>query len=133
MARKRDIFQLADLTRMEMLAGKPLASFTRRAIAIFIDFVIAGLLFIGLTVGFGRLAERVGILPAQENVQLEFTFFKNWYSVAWSVVYFTIGLYLGKGRTIGKKICRIRVVSLVHDHISFWHAFERSLGYGASA
>ena len=133
MAGKQDVFQVADLTRMEALTGTPLASFARRTIAFFIDFVIAGLLFIVLTVGLGRLGERLGILPAQENVQLEFTFFRNWYSAAWLVVYFTIGLYLGKGRTIGKKICRIRVVSLVHEHISFWHAFERSLGYGASA
>ena len=26
---------------------------------------------------------------------------------------------------------KIRVVSLVHAHISFWHAAERALGYGA--
>ena len=133
MAVKKNTFQIADLTRVETLAGVPLASFTRRAIAFLLDFVIAGLLFILLTVGIGRLAERIGILPTQENVQLQFTFFKNWYSVAWSVLYFTLSLYLGKGRTIGKRICRIRVVSLVHEHISFWHAFERSLGYGASA
>jgi hypothetical protein len=28
---------------------------------------------------------------------------------------------------------KIRVVSLVHTHISFWHAVERALGYGATA
>ena len=28
---------------------------------------------------------------------------------------------------------RIRVVSLAHRHITFWHAVERALGYGAAA
>lgn len=133
MAGKQDVFQVADLTRVETLAGMPLASFSSRAIAFIIDFAIAAVLFILLAVGTGKLAERLSILPSEENLQLQFTFFKNWYSVLWLVIYFTMSLYLGKGRTIGKKMCRIRVVSLVHEHLSLWHAFERSLGYGASA
>jgi hypothetical protein len=28
---------------------------------------------------------------------------------------------------------RIRVVSLVHRHLTFWHSVERALGYGAAA
>jgi uncharacterized RDD family membrane protein YckC len=48
------------------------------------------------------------------------------------VLYFGIFLWLGNGRTPGKRIMKIRVVSLVHTHISFWHAAERALGYGAA-
>jgi uncharacterized RDD family membrane protein YckC len=48
------------------------------------------------------------------------------------VAYFALGAYLGRGQTPGKRLCRIRVVSLVHERLSFWHAFERALGYGAS-
>jgi len=46
--------------------------------------------------------------------------------------YFGLGTYLGKGRTIGKKLMRIRVLSLAHDHLTLWHSVERSLGYAAS-
>jgi len=28
---------------------------------------------------------------------------------------------------------KIRVVSIVHRHLSFWHCVERALGYGAAA
>ena len=40
--------------------------------------------------------------------------------------------YLGNGRTLGKRLVGIRVVSLVHRRLSLWHSFERALGYGAS-
>jgi uncharacterized RDD family membrane protein YckC len=48
------------------------------------------------------------------------------------VLYFGILLWKGKGRTPGKRIMKIRVVSLVHRHLSFWHCVERALGYGAA-
>jgi uncharacterized RDD family membrane protein YckC len=35
--------------------------------------------------------------------------------------------------TLGKKLMRIRVVSLTHERITFWQSAERALGYGASA
>jgi uncharacterized RDD family membrane protein YckC len=49
------------------------------------------------------------------------------------VLYFGILLWKGKGRTPGKRLLRIRVVSIVHRHLSFWHSVERALGYGAAA
>jgi uncharacterized RDD family membrane protein YckC len=49
------------------------------------------------------------------------------------VLYFGILLWRGKGRTPGKRLMRIRVVSIVHRHLSFWHSVERALGYGAAA
>jgi uncharacterized RDD family membrane protein YckC len=49
------------------------------------------------------------------------------------VLYFGILLWKGKGRTPGKRLMRIRVVSIVHSHLSFWHSVERALGYGAAA
>ena len=49
------------------------------------------------------------------------------------IFYFGILLWKGRGRTPGKRIMKIRVVSLVHRHITFWHAVERALGYGAAA
>jgi uncharacterized RDD family membrane protein YckC len=49
------------------------------------------------------------------------------------VLYCGVLLWAGKGRTPGKRLLKIRVVSLAHRHITFWHAVERALGYGAAA
>jgi uncharacterized RDD family membrane protein YckC len=49
------------------------------------------------------------------------------------ILYFGILLWKGKGRTPGKRLMKIRVVSIVHRHLSFWHSVERALGYGAAA
>jgi len=49
------------------------------------------------------------------------------------ILYFGILLWKGKGRTPGKRLMHIRVVSIVHRHLSFWHSVERALGYGAAA
>jgi uncharacterized RDD family membrane protein YckC len=48
------------------------------------------------------------------------------------ILYFGLFLWQGNGRTPGKRLLKIRVVSLVHTHITFWHAVERALGYGAA-
>jgi hypothetical protein len=34
--------------------------------------------------------------------------------------------------TNGKKIFKIKVISLFHNKIGFWHCLERSMGYVAS-
>ncbi|QMV18137.1 hypothetical protein GOB94_05095 [Granulicella sp. 5B5] len=53
--------------------------------------------------------------------------------VAIPILYFGILLWHGKGRTPGKRLTKIRVVSVMHRHLSFWHCVERALGYGAAA
>jgi len=53
--------------------------------------------------------------------------------IAVPVLYFGVLLWWGKGRTPGKRLMRIRVVSIVHRHLTFWHSVERALGYGAAA
>jgi uncharacterized RDD family membrane protein YckC len=124
--------------RMHELNGRELASFTARAAAFAIDFAIAGALFM---LGFAYLAMpvlralvRAGVTAAPHgSVMLNMNFFHNWYSVVWLVLYFGLATYFGHGRTPGKRLLRIRVVSLVHDHLGLWHAIERALGYGASA
>ena len=58
---------------------------------------------------------------------------KVFFDVLVPILYFGILLWRGKGRTPGKRIMRIRVVSLMHRHITFWHSIERALGYGAAA
>ena len=48
-------------------------------------------------------------------------------------LYFGLFLWRWNGRTPGKRLMKIRVVSLVHPHMTFWHSVERALGYGAAA
>ncbi|HZU29333.1 MAG TPA: RDD family protein [Bryobacteraceae bacterium] len=116
---------------MAVLEGLPLASFGARAAALVIDFLIALVLFLPIIAVYVLIASR--FLPADAHIDIEFNFFHNWYSLVWLVLYFGVSLYIGKGQTIGKRLLRIRVVSLVHDHLSLWHCIERALGYGASA
>lgn len=121
--------------RMRELDGAELASFTRRAIAFALDLVIGWVLFVVLfvvvllimRVTVGAMTPPAGDDPVQLN------FFKNWYSVLWWVLYFGLATYLWNGRTPGKWLLRIRVVSLVHDRLTLWHSIERALGYAASA
>lgn len=119
---------------MQKLDGVELASFTSRAVAFAIDFVIAGALFLGVLLSFFKLANRYTRLGQNnEHLNIELNFFENWYSVVYLVLFFGLSVYFGNGRTLGKRLMGIRVVSLVHHKMSLWHSIERALGYGASA
>ncbi len=131
--------------RMRSLHGLSLASFRRRAAAFVLDIVFGGALFIlaGVALVYvandGRAKLRItrpasGVEQARSaTTHFELKFFSNWYSAAWWVLYFGTATYFGKGKTPGKRLLGIRVVSLSHDRLSLWHSCERALGYGASA
>jgi uncharacterized RDD family membrane protein YckC len=125
------VYQPHETERMQELAGLKLASFTSRACAFAIDFALAGVIFMAAVMGFGILGIRLGIV--KQDAHLELNFFENWYSIVWLVLYFGLSIYFGNGQTLGKRLMRIRVVSLVHHRMSLWHSVERALGYGASA
>jgi uncharacterized RDD family membrane protein YckC len=133
MSKRLPVFVPREAKREAALRGAVLAPFSRRAFALITDFLIAGLLFMAVTVGGGLLLVRLGLVDVDRDINFQLTFFENWYSVVWLVAYFAVSLWAGKGRTLGKKLFRIRVVSLEHERIGFWHAVERALGYGASA
>lgn len=116
--------------RVHALAGEPLASFRRRAAAILVDFVLAGLGFIAVSLPVSKWLEESGRLGHAPHIS--FNFFNNWYSLAWTVSYFGLTTWWGRGATPGKRLLGIRVHSLVHEHLSLWHCIERGLGYGAS-
>lgn len=120
------------LPRLDQLKGKPLASFSRRAIAFVFDFFAAFLLFLFILIYGAKLLSYLRIIDIDSNINFQFNL-KNWYSIIFIVLYFGLFTYLGKGKTPGKWLMKIRVVSLTHEHISLWHAIERALGYGASA
>lgn len=52
---------------------------------------------------------------------------------AFFIGFFTVMLRLGQGRTLGKWLLRIRVIRLDGISLSWWDAFSRAGGYGASA
>jgi uncharacterized RDD family membrane protein YckC len=118
--------------RMHQVHGARLASFKARAIAFIIDFLVAFVLFVTVFILGVRLASSLGLLKIETNVNLEFDL-HHWYSLVFVVLYFGLSTYLGNGKTPGKWLMGIRVVSLAHERVSLWHSFERALGYGASA
>ena len=115
--------------RMQQLHGPQLASFFSRAAAFWADFMIAAIAGVPVLLFAGYLVGHFGLV--HENIHLEFDF-EHWYSLIILVVYFSLSIYFGNGKTLGKRLLGIRVVSVVHERIGFWHAVERALGYGAS-
>lgn len=109
------------------LDGMELASFARRAGALAIDMFAMIPIFAMFAVPVAIWANRHKV-----NVKMEFNPFHNWYSTLLPVVYFGLTVWLSNGRTVGKWLTGIRIVSLTHDRITLWHSVERALGYGAS-
>ena len=118
-----------------------LAGFWRRTASMLIDIIIIGLLF--------RIATQV---LSSLRLQIDNVNFHNFhvevkgYSINEKnaafiefgftlipTLYFVLFNYFSNGKTIGKLITRIRVVSIYHHRISFWHCVERALGYAASS
>jgi uncharacterized RDD family membrane protein YckC len=119
--------------RAESLAGTALASFGARAAAFAIDFFLVVLAYSPLYIGIDYLLLRWrGVSPQDMKIHVEFGFHEIG-SVVALVVYFGLLAYLWNGRTLGKRLMRIRAVSLVSERITLWQAIERALGYGASA
>lgn len=113
----------------QKLEGSELASFPSRAFALIIDFFIGSLLFIPVALAVVFIEIR---FLQHRDLVIDLNFYENWYSIAWFVFYFGLSTYLGNGQTIGKRLLKIRVISLVHTRMSLWHSIERALGYGAS-
>ena len=121
-------FNPHETARLMELDGVKLAPFFRRAIAFYIDLIIAVPLAVALIVGYTYFTGGF-----KNNADLKFEFnFENWYSLVGLVLYFGLATYFGNGKTLGKKLLKIRVVSLTHSKMTFFQSIERSLGYGAS-
>jgi len=153
------LFSARETELLRELDGLELAGFWQRAVAFLIDcFLMAVLLSVLTTLGFNGLQNlrqmrgnsgpagyhlpvvkelRVPMIHGGMNVQLINIEGNEVIHVAATVVvpvlYCGVFLWAGKGRTPGKRLLKIRVVSLAHRHITLWHAVERALGYGAAA
>jgi uncharacterized RDD family membrane protein YckC len=117
-----------ETARMQELDGVTLAPFFRRAAAYLIDLLIAVILSSVLLFTYLYFS---GKFNAGNDIKLDFNF-ENWYSIASTLLYFGLATYFGNGKTLGKKLLKIRVVSLTHSHITLWQSLERALGYAAS-
>ncbi len=117
-----------ETARMHELDGVILAPFVRRASAYLIDLMIAVILSSILLLGYEYFT---GQLKSNGEIKIDFNF-ENWYSIISTLLYFGLATFFGNGKTLGKKLLKIRVVSLTHSHMTLWQSLERALGYGAS-
>ena len=114
--------------RMKELDGAALAPFIRRAGAFLVDLLIS--VIVSMIILFAYLYMSGKYNPGND-IKVEVNF-ENWYSIAASLLYFGLATYFGNGKTLGKKLFKIRVISLTHAHMTLWQSLERALGYGAS-
>jgi uncharacterized RDD family membrane protein YckC len=138
-ASKGASFNPHETARAESLAGAPLASFRRRFLAIAIDGFFVAATYLPATMLLQYfIQERAHIheeLYRSTHVLVKFDLQKL-LEVAWTlwlVLYFGFFVWMTNGLTPGKRLLRIRILSLTHDRLSFWQSIERALGYGASA
>lgn len=122
----RHVFRTQNIEWQAKLQGVELASFRARALAFVLDGAIVVLVLALPSVLALMQQPRTG--PMSISFQLG-----GLVGIAIAVLYFGLATFLGKGCTIGKRLLGIRVVSLVHDHMSLWHCIERALGYAASS
>lgn len=128
-------YDSGETDRMRELDGIQLAPFGRRAAAFVLDLVIGWILFILFFVvvaGITRVTGGGPLIPRSDD-PIDLNFVENWYSILWWVLYFGLASHFWNGTTPGKRLFGIRIVSLVHDRLTFWQSLERALGYGASA
>jgi len=127
--RRPTSFRPLTVERLSALGDQPLASFGARFAAFAIDFAVVVLVctFVELLPRLDEVRRATFAHPVLVHLKLH-----GWVLVVF-VLYFGLGTFLGRGQTPGKRLLRIRVVSLTHGHISLWHAMERALGYSASA
>lgn len=131
-------------TRHEVHRDKEiiLATIKRRFVALFLDWLVLILFNFCIIILFSFFEMNISKINVHGvfDVELEMTNTPSWLITCLKIffgllpiLYFACSLYFWKGLTVGKYILRIKVVSLYHDHLGWWHCIERSLGYFASA
>jgi uncharacterized RDD family membrane protein YckC len=120
-------FATQNIARQASLQGVALASFGARAKAFAVDGLIVGLLLLLASLWDGARANA-------QNGAVELSVeLGGLLGVVVVVLYFGVSTWLGGGASPGKRLFGIRVISLVHEHLTLWHAIERALGYSASS
>jgi len=119
--------------RMAELEGAPLASFPARAAAFIVDFAAVAVTFVGGGMAGAIAAIKLGWIKGDVHLDFDPFHHEHWGGVVYFIAFIGLSNYIGNGATLGKRIMKIRAVSLVHSRLSLWQSFERALGYGASA
>ncbi len=128
--KRNELFHVSHLERLRTLHGTPLAGFRRRSFAFGIDLaVIAILVFPTLL----KVTGADGTTELEANFHLTFESLDDVLGAAITLAYFSLSTFIFKGQTLGKRVMKIRVISLKSEKLTLWQSFERSLGYGASA
>jgi uncharacterized RDD family membrane protein YckC len=132
------VYHAKETARMQELDGLPLADFWPRAGAFATDLLLAAIAVAVVLVlgGLARWAIETGADVRQHRnyqISLEHEWAKIVFEIVVPVLYFGLATFFWNGRTPGKRLFHIRVVSLAHEHMSLWHSIERALGYGAAA
>ena len=129
-AKRPNVFEPHDTVRMQALRGIPLASFRSRAFALAIDVILVLLAAVAVLTGYA-IVKNPGLLHNHESVHIELV--KSKWGLALVVLYFGVLPRIWSGRTPGKWILRLRMVSLSHERLTLWQCVERALGYGFSS
>ena len=119
-----------------------LATIRKRFVAFLIDWIVLIIIYCCIIILFSLFNRNISKINVHGifDVEIEMnnthsyliTFLKFLFGLL-PVLYFAVSFYYCKGQTIGKYFLRIKVISLYHEHLGWWHCFERSLGYFASA
>ncbi|MGC1390162.1 MAG: RDD family protein [Bacteroidales bacterium] len=127
---KNEKIHIPHLERLRSLDGIPLAGFRSRTIAFVIDIAIISVIvvLIGLPAAFSNYHSGI-----TKELVIHFEPFHNLNGIITSILYFGALTYIWRGKTIGKHLLKIRVISLKNDNLTLWQSIERFLGYGASA
>lgn len=126
------------------------ASFIKRLGAFILDITILSVIFSLITIGFNmNVTDNInkeinGVLEQYQNneitieeytdkvIELNYELQKsslltNLVNIVLYIGYFIVFGYLNKGQTLGKKICKIKVVNVNGDVPSIWNMLVRSL------
>jgi len=131
-------YSARETSRMDALDGIELADFHQRAAAFVIDAVLALMSIVTTITVAGLCVWLVRVVQGHSehaiyHLKFHSEFGKLALETVVPVLYFGAATYFGDGRTPGKRLTGIRVVSLVHKHMTLWHSIERALGYAAAA
>ena len=129
------VLDARETERIRTLDGVKRADFRQRAIAFAIDVVLAVFSILAVLLLAGLAVWGVRVMQGHpEHLRVDFRGEqgKLLQELIAPILYFGLFTYWGNGRTPGKRLLGIRVVSLVHERMNLWHSIERALGYGAA-
>jgi uncharacterized RDD family membrane protein YckC len=131
-------YRAAETRRLQQLDGLALADFWQRAAAFAVDVFLAvfALVIVVFVWGITKWAIETGADIHQHrsyNITAKDEWGKIVLDIVVPVLYFGLFTFFWNGRTPGKRLFGVRVVSLVHERMSLGHSVERALGYGAAA